>query len=46
MEAGLTVTVVMDVVIFYPVQTATNMLAYETGYFNAAEVCRFGLCSA
>ena len=41
--AGLIVTVVMDAVILYPVQTATNLLAYETGYFSAAEVRRFGL---
>jgi di/tricarboxylate transporter len=43
MAAGLIVTVVVDAVILYPVQTATNMLVYETGYFNAAEVRRFGL---
>ena len=43
MAAGLIVTVVVDAVILYPVQTATNMLAYETGYYSAAEVRRFGL---
>jgi di/tricarboxylate transporter len=41
--AGLIVTVVVDAVIIYPVQTATNLLVYETGYFSAAEVRRFGL---
>lgn len=40
---GLIVTVAVDAVILYPVQTATNLLAYETGYFSAAEVRRFGL---
>jgi len=40
---GLIVTIVVDAVILYPVQTATNLLAYETGYYNAADVRRLGL---
>jgi anion transporter len=40
---GLIVTIVVDSVILYPVQTASNLLAYESGYFNAADVGRFGL---
>ena len=26
-----------------PVQTASNLLAYESGYFNGADVGRFGI---
>jgi anion transporter len=40
---GLVVTIVVDAVIFYPVQTATNLLAYETGYYSAADVRRLGV---
>jgi solute carrier family 13 (sodium-dependent dicarboxylate transporter), member 2/3/5 len=40
---GLIVTIVVDSVILYPVQTASNLLAYESGYFNAADVGRFGI---
>jgi di/tricarboxylate transporter len=40
---GLIVTIVIDAVILYPVQTATNLIAYEAGYFDAADVRRFGL---
>jgi anion transporter len=40
---GLIVTIVIDAVILYPVQTATNLIAYEAGYFAAADVRRFGL---
>jgi len=40
---GLIVTIVVDAVILYPVQTATNLLAYETGYYGAADVRRLGL---
>jgi anion transporter len=40
---GLIVTVVVDAVILYPVQTATNLLAYETGYYSAADVRRLGI---
>jgi di/tricarboxylate transporter len=39
---GLIVTIVVDAVILYPVQTATNLLAYETGYYGAADVRRLG----
>ncbi len=39
---GLIVTVVVDAVILYPVQTATNLLAYQAGYFTTADVRRFG----
>ncbi len=40
---GLIITMVVDAVILYPVQTAANLLAYETGYFNSADMRRFGL---
>jgi di/tricarboxylate transporter len=40
---GLIVTIVVDSVILYPVQTASNLLAYESGYFNAVDVGRFGI---
>jgi anion transporter len=40
---GLIVTIVVDAVILYPIQTATNLLAYETGYYGAAEVRRLGI---
>jgi len=40
---GLIVTIVVDAVILYPVQTATNLLAYETGYYSADDVRRLGL---
>jgi solute carrier family 13 (sodium-dependent dicarboxylate transporter), member 2/3/5 len=40
---GLIVTIVVDAVILYPVQTATNLLAYETGYYSADDVRRMGL---
>jgi di/tricarboxylate transporter len=40
---GLIVTIVIDAVILYPVQTATNLIAYEAGYFDAGDVRRFGL---
>lgn len=39
---GLAITIVVDAVIFYPVQTAANLLAYESGYFDAADVRRLG----
>src|SRR5262245_5432091 len=39
---GLIVTIVVDAVILYPVQTATNLLAYETGYYSADDVRRLG----
>jgi len=40
---GLIVTIVIDAVILYPVQTATNILAYEEGYYGAADMRRFGV---
>jgi citrate:succinate antiporter len=40
---GLVVTLAVDAVILYPVQTAANLLAYETGYFATADVRRLGL---
>jgi di/tricarboxylate transporter len=40
---GLVVTITVDAVILYPVQTAANLLAYESGYFQAADVRRLGL---
>jgi anion transporter len=40
---GLIVAIVVDAVILYPIQTATNLLAYETGYYSAADVRRLGM---
>ena len=40
---GLIMTIVVDSVILYPVQTASNLLGYESGYFNTADVGRFGI---
>lgn len=40
---GLVVTIVIDAVILYPIQTATNLIAYEAGYYGAADVRRFGV---
>ena len=40
---GLIVTIVVDAVILYPVQTATNLLAYEAGYYDATDVRWFGI---
>ena len=40
---GLVVTIAVDAVILYPVQTAANLLAYESGYFHTADVRRLGL---
>jgi di/tricarboxylate transporter len=40
---GLLVLIAVDVVILYPVQTATNLLAYETGFYGARDVVRLGL---
>jgi di/tricarboxylate transporter len=40
---GLVVTIAVDAVILYPIQTATNLLAYEADYYAAADVRRFGL---
>ena len=40
---GMLATITIDAVILYPVQTATNLIAYQTGYFTTADVRRFGL---
>jgi anion transporter len=40
---GLIVTITVDAVILYPIQTATNLLAYDTGYYGAADVRRLGI---
>jgi solute carrier family 13 (sodium-dependent dicarboxylate transporter), member 2/3/5 len=40
---ALMVTIVTDSVILYPVQTASNLIAYETGYFHGADVHRLGV---
>ena len=38
---GLIVTIVIDAVILYPIQTATNLIAYEAGRYGAADMRRF-----
>ena len=40
---GLIVGIVVDAVILYPVQTATNLLAYETGLIQGKDVLKVGL---
>jgi sodium-dependent dicarboxylate transporter 2/3/5 len=40
---GLILTMVVDAVILYPVQTAANLMAYESGYFDLADVLKLGL---
>ena len=40
--AGLIVGIVVDAVILYPVQTATNLLAYEAGHFDGIDVLKVG----
>ncbi len=40
---GLIVGIVVDAVILYPVQTATNLLAYETGLINSLDVLKVGI---
>jgi len=40
---GLLVSIVVDAVILYPVQTATNLIAYEAGYFKSSDVLILGL---
>jgi hypothetical protein len=39
---GLIITMVVDAVILYPVQTASNLMAYESGYFGRADVRNLG----
>ncbi|MBI4528766.1 MAG: anion permease [Deltaproteobacteria bacterium] len=43
MVCGLIVPIVVDAVILYPAQTATVLVAYESGYFDASDVLWFGL---
>lgn len=40
---GLIVTLTINTVILYPAQTASNLLAYDSGHFSAADVRRLGL---
>jgi di/tricarboxylate transporter len=40
---GLVLTIVVDAVILYPVQTAANLMAYESGAFDRADVVKVGL---
>ena len=40
---GLALTIAVDAVILYPVQTASNLMAYEAGYFSRADVVKLGL---
>lgn len=40
---GLALTIAVDAVILYPVQTASNLIAYEAGYFSRADVVKLGL---
>jgi anion transporter len=40
---GLILTMAVDAVILYPVQTAANLMAYESGYFDRADVWKLGL---
>jgi solute carrier family 13 (sodium-dependent dicarboxylate transporter), member 2/3/5 len=39
---GLALTIAVDAVIFYPVQTASNLMAYESGYFDRGDVMKLG----
>jgi len=41
--AGLATLMAVDAIILYPVQTASNLMAYETGYFGRADVLKLGL---
>jgi solute carrier family 13 (sodium-dependent dicarboxylate transporter), member 2/3/5 len=40
---GLLLTMTVDAVILYPVQTAANLMAYESGYFDRTDVLKLGL---
>jgi sodium-dependent dicarboxylate transporter 2/3/5 len=40
--AGLATLMAVDAIILYPVQTASNLMAYETGYFGRADVLKLG----
>jgi anion transporter len=39
---GLALTIAIDAVILYPVQTAANLMAYEAGYFDRTDVMKMG----
>jgi len=43
LAAALLVTLTTDSVILYPVQTTTNLMAYEHGHITAGDVLRLGL---
>ncbi len=40
---GLILTMAVDAVILYPVQTAANLMAYESGSFDRTDVWKLGL---
>jgi anion transporter len=40
---GLVLTIAVDAVILYPVQTAANLMAYESGAFDRTDVLKLGL---
>jgi anion transporter len=40
---GLALTIAVDAVILYPVQTAANLMAYEAGYFDRTDVLWTGV---
>ncbi len=40
---GLALTITVDAIILYPVQTAANLMAYEAGYFRRADITKMGL---
>ncbi len=40
---GLVLTIAVDAVILYPVQTASNLMAYEAGYFDRSDVVKAGM---
>jgi len=41
--AGLVVMLAVDAQTLYPAQTTTSLIAYESGYFSAGQLCRFNL---
>ncbi|HTE83111.1 MAG TPA: anion permease, partial [Dehalococcoidia bacterium] len=41
--AGLVVMIAVDAEAIYPAQTAANLLAFDTGYFNGGQLARFNL---
>ncbi|WP_072386519.1 SLC13 family permease [Hyphomicrobium sp. CS1BSMeth3] len=40
---ALALTIAVDAVILYPVQTAANLMAYEAGYFRRTDVVKMGV---